>query len=783
MAAEELDDFVALLMADTAAPDEAIPSLTPAAYEARSDGEPVAWPGTVERALEEASPHQSADAMSGAFESGAGGAVPNRAADAVTAADDRGWEEDAATWSASRGTEVPAVEQHQGGVPLPVAPYVRLRWYPAWSAGKGCSPSSVTATVVAALFKGFDIGEEQVYMAPECRGAVSGDAFVAFPSAELAQEAVNRMDMEQISGCETEVCMSSMEQVAAALGLQAGTKRKREEDEDAMNHGSGKLSPETWRLRKTQYDTEYDVHNEAGATVWEKPADAQSAQPAEDWARSGECKTSDGVRSGDWMCPGCGINVFAKKAECFKCKTPKPTVDNGNTGSAWEVLKSTHGTEYYRHRITGETTWDKPADLSSTAEALWQVLKTQYGTEYYVNHISGETVWDRPADFHGDVASGGATRSSEWKKSNDVKPGDWTCPGCGVHVFAKWNECFKCKTPKTSDCQVAKQSDNLRPGDWVCPSCGLNVFATRTECFKCRTPKPVANDVDGDAWEVLKTAHGTEYYHHRITGETVWEQPAGFSGSKHDTNKQAAKANGDVEGVWQALKTQHGTEYYFNSVSGETVWERPADFQGQPDHDKSWKTSDWKKSDAMRPGDWTCPGCGINVFAKKAECFKCKTPKPGDALGAQSSHNVRPGDWTCPGCSHNVFATRSECFKCKTPKPTANDDGANFGESAGTKTGEEYQHRLTEHVACEKVDAWPHGPAAAPEAPVHDAEDTSTGGQGADDWEVCAKQHGGEHQWQSATWTCEATAGRQWGWTCPTCGLELGTATTCSRCG
>mmetsp|Transcript_162270 Transcript_162270/g.299248 ORF Transcript_162270/g.299248 Transcript_162270/m.299248 type:complete len:133 (+) Transcript_162270:86-484(+) len=28
-----------------------------------------------------------------------------------------------------------------------------------------------------------------------------------------------------------------------------------------------------------------------------------------------------------------------------------------------------------------------------------------------------------------------------------------------------------------------------------------------------------------------------------------------------------------------------------------------------------------------RPGDWECPSCGTNNFARRTECFKCGTPK------------------------------------------------------------------------------------------------------------------------------------------------------------
>ena len=31
----------------------------------------------------------------------------------------------------------------------------------------------------------------------------------------------------------------------------------------------------------------------------------------------------------------------------------------------------------------------------------------------------------------------------------------------------------------------------------------------------------------------------------------------------------------------------------------------------------------------MKPGDWACPSCDYNVFARKTECPKCGEPKPG----------------------------------------------------------------------------------------------------------------------------------------------------------
>ena len=34
-----------------------------------------------------------------------------------------------------------------------------------------------------------------------------------------------------------------------------------------------------------------------------------------------------------------------------------------------------------------------------------------------------------------------------------------------------------------------------------------------------------------------------------------------------------------------------------------------------------------------RPGDWKCPSCGANNFARRTECFKCGTRKPPEGGG------------------------------------------------------------------------------------------------------------------------------------------------------
>lgn len=44
-------------------------------------------------------------------------------------------------------------------------------------------------------------------------------------------------------------------------------------------------------------------------------------------------------------------------------------------------------------------------------------------------------------------------------------------------------------------------------------------------------------------------------------------------------------------------------------------------------------------------------------------------PLPGAGKGPDRAGDVRPGDWTCPGCGLNVFASKRSCVKCGATKP------------------------------------------------------------------------------------------------------------------
>jgi len=139
---------------------------------------------------------------------------------------------------------------------------------------------------------------------------------------------------------------------------------------------------------------------------------------------------------------------------------------------------------------------------------------------------------------------------------------------------------------KSEDGENDKKS-NGRGSNWICPNCKLQVFARRSVCFKCHTCRP---------------------------------------DQSHPVPRQ------------------------------------PPVTPNKPEGD-------------VRDGDWNCHHCNGHNFSSKLACFTCHKIRPGfeDALAVNTATSngdigeatrVMPGDWVCPMCRLNNFAKRSRCYKC-----------------------------------------------------------------------------------------------------------------------
>jgi predicted RNA-binding Zn-ribbon protein involved in translation (DUF1610 family) len=141
------------------------------------------------------------------------------------------------------------------------------------------------------------------------------------------------------------------------------------------------------------------------------------------------------MKIGDWICTSCGDHQFAKNEACRRCRTPKPRASGGGKGFCGKG---------YGHGGKG----------------MMQ------------------------AKGYGGVMPMGA----------NVKPGDWQCPKCGDHQFAKNTQCRQCSESKPVDSlqgnMLAMAMGNVWLGDWECPKCKDHQFAKNEKCRKCGSSKP-----------------------------------------------------------------------------------------------------------------------------------------------------------------------------------------------------------------------------------------------------------------------------------------------------
>jgi RNA recognition motif-containing protein len=86
----------------------------------------------------------------------------------------------------------------------------------------------------------------------------------------------------------------------------------------------------------------------------------------------------------------------------------------------------------------------------------------------------------------------------------------------------------------------------------------------------------------------------------------VARQPSGFAFLEFEDERDAE----------DAIKALDG-----GNLKGEPLQVQMSRNQGKGPNDAG----------SRKPGDWLCPQCKVNNFARRDECFRCQTVKPRDA--------------------------------------------------------------------------------------------------------------------------------------------------------
>lgn len=95
-----------------------------------------------------------------------------------------------------------------------------------------------------------------------------------------------------------------------------------------------------------------------------------------------------------------------------------------------------------------------------------------------------------------------------------------------------------------------------------------------------------------------------------------------------------------VDGSQLRLRVVHGTLHTEQNGVGQQS--RGSDSRGNHSRSQAHGGPATGVSSYVRPGDWECSKCGMNVFASKTECFKCHTPKQQEGARGHASDEGGP---------------------------------------------------------------------------------------------------------------------------------------------
>lgn len=195
------------------------------------------------------------------------------------------------------------------------------------------------------------------------------------------------------------------------------------------------------------------------------------------------------------------------------------------------------------------------------------------------------------------------------------------------------------------DGEMIKQFFNAGQGNYsrsvtACPNCMGVIKRNQNICLRCQTPVPLSSSVPqtSDSW----TTRGI------------------YSPHQSDSS------------LGSDLRSDYRSDHSLSISS-----------QHSADNGHLSSSSTLSKDAIVREGDWMCVYCHGHNFATKIACFTCHAARPGfergipigqmEVLGigrlGGSSAEAKPGDWTCPKCHENVFAKRNRCYRCTTSRP------------------------------------------------------------------------------------------------------------------
>ncbi|VEU34893.1 unnamed protein product [Pseudo-nitzschia multistriata] len=312
----------------------------------------------------------------------------------------------------------------------------------------------------------------------------------------------------------------------------------------------------------------YYYNSVTGETSWEKPAELNAEQESP--------STED--------TPGDNAASVTDPVEEPKEEETSPEVDTPSD----PVKEEADATPENKTEATEE---EVSAKVEGTKSPWSEAADPSTGKTYYYNSVTGETSWEKPAEFEDEKAPViPDTATAEETTANNA--------GANNPVEEATEEK---KTEEETSPEVDTPSDTVKEEADATPENKTEATEEEVSAKEVATESPWSEAADPST--------GKTYYYNSVTGETSWEKPAELSLAADTTTPEEAEANetatsshpvdevteekpnaeveksqeepksdgaGDLAQGWQEVQDPNtGKCYYFNQETQETTWEKP----------------------------------------------------------------------------------------------------------------------------------------------------------------------------------------------------------------
>eukprot|EP00931_Biecheleriopsis_adriatica_P066566 TRINITY_DN40896_c0_g1_i1.p1 TRINITY_DN40896_c0_g1~~TRINITY_DN40896_c0_g1_i1.p1 ORF type:complete len:307 (+),score=40.82 TRINITY_DN40896_c0_g1_i1:53-973(+) len=146
----------------------------------------------------------------------------------------------------------------------------------------------------------------------------------------------------------------------------------------------------------------------------------------------------------DWICPMCGDTQFARNTVCRKCATPNPLKDGPDPLATQAQLASLHAANQAASVIT------HPDLVTQVCSIHGKRRGQKYLMEDGIGGFRCAPGSECQTGGPGSATGLGAARPGmpNLAPGKELSPGDWICPGCMDHQFARNVVCRRCGTPR-----------------------------------------------------------------------------------------------------------------------------------------------------------------------------------------------------------------------------------------------------------------------------------------------------------------------------------------------